>query len=67
MNIVLGILLALVIWGMGYAAGAREATRRAEQRAARYLSGDDFGQTQIPHLMQDGSVYYEVVNNASRK
>ena len=61
MTIVLVILCALVIWAIGFAAGAREATRRAERRAERYIYGDDLGQTQIPHTMEDGSVYFEVI------
>lgn len=68
MTWVLVAICGFVIWAVGYAAGAREATRRAEverlkEQASRNATVCDFGQKLIPRVTEDGSVYWEVVRD----
>ena len=68
MTWVLIAVCGFIIWAVGYAAGAREATRRAEverlkEQASRNASACDFGQKLIPRVTEDGSVYWEVVRD----
>ena len=57
---VLASLAALLVWGGGFVAGARKASRRALKMRNTPIP-DDYGQQYIPHLGKNGEVWYEVL------